>query len=154
MSRPFKKRLDQLQKDTKPNITTATYALNELHRGDRRLIRLNLAAGQAGVLPYATGKGGTYRLFVQTTYTGSATIKVAATNNPATSAADVIYGGVSVTGSTAGTFAATGNGTITLNGSTTGGLKGSYIELEDAAVGVWRVAGMLLGSGTAATPFS
>lgn len=154
MSRPKKKRLDQIQKDTRVNIITASYTLNELHRGDRRLIRLNLAAGQAGLLPYATGKGGTYRLFVQTTYTGSSTIKVAQTNNPATSAADVIYGGVGVTGTTAGTFAATGAGTITFNGSTTGGLKGTYIELEDAAVGVWRVGGMVLGSGTAVTPFS
>lgn len=154
MSRPKFSRLNQLQKSTRKNIITAAYTLSEPRQGDRRLVRLNLAAGQAGLLPYATGKGGTYRLLVQTTYTGSATIKVAQTNNPATSAADVIYGGVNVTGTTAGTFAATGAGTITLNGSTTGGLKGTYIELEDAAVGIWRVNGMVLGSGTAATPFS
>jgi hypothetical protein len=154
MSRPKFVRLNQLQKSTRQNITAATATLGELHQGDRRLVRLNKAGGQALLLPYATGKGGTYRLFVETTYTSSTTIKVAQTNNPITAAADVIYGGVGVTGTTAGTFAATANGTITFNGSTTGGLKGSYIELEDADAGVWRVAGMVLGSGTAATPFS
>ena len=154
MSRTVYGRLNQLQKSTRKNVTAATQTLSERNHGDRRLTRLNLAAGQAILLPYATGKGGTYRLFVQTTYTGSTTIKVAQTNNPQTSAADVIYGAVGITGSTAGTFAATGAGTITMNGSTTGGLKGSYLELEDAALGVWRVAGTLLGSGTAATPFS
>lgn len=154
MSRPVYSRLNQLQKSTRKNITSATLTFSERNQGDRRLVRTNLAAGQAFLLPYATGKGGTYRLFVQTTYTGSTTFKVAQTNNPATSAADVLYGALGVTGTTNGTFAAAGSGTVTLNGSTTGGLKGSYIELEDAAVGIWRVGGVVLGSGTVATPFS
>lgn len=154
MSRPKFSRLNQLQKSTKHNVTAATLALSELRQGDRRLVRLNLAAGQALTLPYSTGKGGTYRLYVQTTVTSSTTIVVKPGNNPATSAADVIYGLASITGTTAGTFAATAAGTVTLNGSTTGGLKGSYIELEDVQVGQWRVMGALLGSGTAATPFS
>lgn len=154
MSRTVYGRLNQLQKSTRTNLIAATVSLFERRHGDRRLTRLNLAAGQAFVLPYATGKGGTYRLFVQTTYTGSSTIKVAATNNPLTAAADVFYGALGVTGTTNGTFAATAAGTITLNGSTQGGLKGSYIELEDAAIGVWRVGGVVQGSGTVATPFS
>lgn len=154
MSRTVYGRLNQLQKSTRRNITAATQSLSERNHGDRRLTRLNLAAGQALLLPYATGKGGTYRLFVQTTYTGSSSIKVAQTNNPQTSAADVIYGGVIVTSTTSLPFAATAAGTITMNGSTQGGLKGSYVELEDAALGIWRVNGILLGSGSAVTPFS
>lgn len=154
MSRPKKTRLDQLQKKTRVNLTAATIALSELRHGDRQEVRLNLAAGQALVLPYATGKGGMYRLFVETTYTGNATLKVAATNNPKTGAADVMYGVATTTATTAGTFPATANGTLTLNGSTQGGLKGSYIEVEDADLGIWRVEANLLGSGTAITPFS
>lgn len=154
MSRGWTLRLNQLQKNTRTSLTAATVSLFERRHGDRKLTRLNLAAGQAFVLPYATGKGGCYRLFVQTTYTGSSTIKPAATNNPATAAADVFYGALGVTGTTNGTFAAAGSGTITMNGSTQGGLKGSYIELEDAAVGIWRVGGVVLGSGTVVTPFS
>lgn len=154
MSRTVYGRLNQLQKSTRKNVIAATQTLSERNHGDRRLTRLNLAAGQALLLPYATGKGGTYRLFVQTTYTGNTTIKVAQTNNPATAAADVIYGGVNVTSTTSLPFAATAAGTVTMNGSTQGGLKGSYIELEDAAVGLWRVSGWLLGSGSVVTPFS
>ena len=154
MSRTHTGRLNQLQKSTRANITAATASLFEKAHGDRKLTRLNLAAGQALTLPYATGKGGCYRLFVQTTYTGSSTIKVAQTNNPLTSAADVIYGGVIVTSTTSLPFAATAAGTITMNGSTQGGLKGSYLELEDAAPGIWRVGGVLQGSGSVATPFS
>lgn len=154
MSRPKKTRLDQLQKKTRVNLTAATIALSELRHGDRQEVRLNLAGGQAIVLPYATGKGGMYRLFVETTYTSNATLKVAQTNNPKTGVADVIYGVASITGTTPGTFAATANATVTLNGGTTGGLKGSYIEIEDADVGIWRIEANLLGSGTTATPFS
>lgn len=154
MSRTHTGRLNQLQKSTRANITAAVAFLYEKAHGDRKLTRLNLAAGQAFTLPYATGKGGCYRLFVQTTYTSSSTIVVKPGNNPLTGAADVIYGAIDVIGSSTNTFAATANGTLTMNGSTTGGLKGSYIELEDAAQGIWRVNGSLLGSGTAATPFS
>lgn len=152
MSRPKKTRLDQLQKRTRVNLTTTPIALSELRHGDRQEIRLNLAT-QALVLPYATGKGGMYRFFVQTSITAT-TLKVAATNNPATGVADTIYGTATTTGTTPGTFAATANGTVTMNGTTQGGLKGSYIEIEDAAVGLWRIEANLLGSGTTATPFS
>ena len=152
MSRIWKKRLDQLQKYTSVNLTTTPVNLSELRQGDRQLVRLNLAT-QALVLPYATGKGGMYRFFVETAIT-STTLKVAQTNNPKTGVADVIYGTATTTGATPGTFAATANGTVTMNGGTQGGLKGSYIEIEDTDVGVWRIEANLLGSGVAATPFS
>lgn len=154
MSLPVYSRLKQLQKSTVQNLTAATVSLFERRVGDRRLTRLNLAGGQAFTLPYATGKGGCYRLFVQTTYTSSATIVVKPGNNPLTAAADVFYGGVCISGTTPLLFGAAAAGTITFNGTTTGGLKGSYIELEDVAPGIWRVGGFLQGSGTAATPFS
>jgi len=152
MSRPKKTRLDQLQKRSRVNLTTTPVTLSELRQGDRQNVRLNLAT-QNLLLPYATGKGGMYRLFVQTAQTAF-TLKVAQTNNPATGAADVIYGNASVTGGTPGNFAATANGTVTTNGTTQGGLKGSYIEIEDAAVGIWRIEANLLGSGVCVTPFS
>lgn len=43
---------------------------------------------------------------------------------------------------------------IILNGSTTGGRKGDWVEIEDAASSVGLVNGMLNCSGTEATPFS
>lgn len=158
MSRPKKTRLDQLQ--GKKNVSTvaletaATFTFRELNMGDRRLFPLNLPAGQAGTLPYATGKGSVYRIFIAGSITGSTTIAVQAGNNPKTGAQDGIYGMAQLTGSAIGQFAASNNHTITMNGSTQGGLKGSYLELEDALPGVWRVNGLLLGSGTTVTPFS
>jgi hypothetical protein len=44
--------------------------------------------------------------------------------------------------------------TITMNGSTTGGLIGSYVQVTDLATGYYLVQGSLVGSGTPATPFS
>ena len=155
MSRPKKKRLDQLQGQKKSvSLTAATFTLKELANGDRMLVPLNLAAGQAGLLPFATGKGSVYRLFVQTTITGSTTIATQAGNNPKTGARDGFYGQASLSGTASGTFGASNSHTITMNGSTQGGLQGSYIELEDIAPGIWRVLSRLLGSGTTVTPFS
>lgn len=51
-----------------------------------------------------------------------------------------------------------GNGTshvkVTSNGSTTGGLIGSYITVYCPTTGLWCATGSISGSGTGATPFS
>jgi len=44
--------------------------------------------------------------------------------------------------------------TITMNGTTTGGLVGSYVQVTDLAAGEYLVSAALVGSGTPATPFS
>ena len=161
MSRPKKLRLDQIQGQRNKNtaatrMLAATIALSELKDGDRKLIKLTVQSGQAITLPFATGKGSVYRILLEKAITSNTdTIAVQAGNNPKTGAQDAFYGYAGIGGSTANQFAATGTShTITMNGSTQGGLAGSYIELEDADVGVWRVAADLNGSGTTATPFS
>lgn len=155
MSKPTFVRLRQLQKQTTTSLTAATVTLAEPRHGDRQLTRLNLAAGMVVTLPFTTGKGGCYRLFTQITFTGSFVMSTNAANNPKTGARDKLYGQAVI--SSAGTpaqFGASVNNTMTMNGSTQGGLIGSYIEVEDAALGFWRVSGKLLGSGVAVTPFS
>lgn len=155
MSKPTVVRLRQLQKQTITSLTAATFTLAEPKQGDRQLTRLNLAAGQTGTLPFATGKGGTYRLFVQTTITGTTAISTNAANNPKTGARDKLYGQAVISSAgTAGQFGGSVNNTFTMNGSTQGGLIGSYVELEDVQPGIWRVKAALLGSGVAVTPFS
>ena len=72
-------------------------------------------------------------------------------------------GGVSIHSSAAGnsdSFAAATDGNndfITMNGTTTGGHAGSTLKivaiLNSSAAKCWAVTGMLLGSGTLATPF-
>jgi hypothetical protein len=113
---------------------------------------LNAAAGQAIVLPAATGSGDRYRFFVGTTITSnSTTIKVA-------NAADTMRGNAIVAqdgGDTVVVFEAGATAdTITLNGTTTGGLVGDWIELEDVAANMWSVRAVLAATGTEATPFS
>ena len=44
--------------------------------------------------------------------------------------------------------------TLSMNGSTTGGLIGSWAKLTVNDSGYWTVKGQILGSGTLATPFS
>lgn len=46
------------------------------------------------------------------------------------------------------------NDVISLNGSTTGGDKNSYIEITALASAEYLVQGVLIGSGTIATPFA
>ncbi len=162
MSRPKQTRLNQLQGQrnqprSSPSITAATVALSELRQGDRRLIALTVQNGQAFTLPFATGKGSCYRFFQQSSVTSNTnTYATQAGNNPKTGARDALYGVIGIASSgTPNGFTSTGAAhTITSNGSTQGGLAGSYLELEDVAPGFWRVRGTFCGSGVAATPFS
>lgn len=127
--------------DTALTLTSAGYS--------GVLVVSNLAAAQTFTLPAATGSGNVYRIFVKTTKTGDLVIQAA-------SASDVMNGVIGVATDAAGVnipTAATSD-TLTMNGSTTGGVQGSYVELTDAASGVWHVGGALVSTGTEATPFS
>jgi len=111
---------------------------------------LNAAAGLTVTLPAASGSGMVYDIFVGTTVTSNSyVIQVA-------SASDVIQGGLGVSTDAAGVVIPTAStsDTITMNGSTTGGLIGSNLRLKDVASGVWSVSGVLLSTGVEATPFS
>lgn len=134
-----------------PITITASATLDrDTHGG--AVTRLSAAAGLTVTLPASTGKGDVYKLFVLTTVTSNNyVIQVA-------NASDTIAG-IATTATTttgAGTHEAAGgtDDTITLNGTTTGGIVGSYIELEDVSANLWRVNAHLAGSGVLATPFS
>lgn len=133
------------------DATAAAFFVNEAdHEG--KTITLNRAAGIAVTLPPATGKGARYRFIVGTTITSnSTTIKVA-------NASDVMCGNAILFldgGDTVGGFAAGSTAdTITMDGSTTGGLKGAVVEVQDVDVNLWHVHYVSDASGTEATPFS
>ena len=46
------------------------------------------------------------------------------------------------------------NDVISMNGSTTGGDANSYVEVTALATAEYLVQGILIGSGTVATPFA
>ena len=137
----------------KPNlgvieITAATTLNDDAYAG--RTINLNSTTGRIVTLPLATGSGATYTIFVGATVSsGSHVIRVAPGTN-------VIQGTISIATDIAGVTCPTAadSDTITLSGSTTGGLRGSMVELQDVASGIWMVRGSLVSTGAEATPFS
>jgi hypothetical protein len=112
------------------------------------VVNLDRAAGMTVNLPAATGGGDVYRFVVKTTFTGSATIAALGT--------DVMAGVVSLSTDVAGVTCPTTatSDKLVMNGSTTGGLAGSYIECRDALSATWIVTGAILSTGAEATPFS
>ena len=132
---------------------TATDAITETeHAGRTLLLGGDGSTAVTLTLPDATGSGTTYKFIVSVTNTSYA-IKVPDANN--TIAGIMLYldeDGTAITGYP--TVAA--SDTITLNGGTTGGIVGDYLEIVDIAADKWHVRGtMRVSAGTnPATPFS
>jgi hypothetical protein len=137
---------------TGPNVastvTAATLAVTAADYNGQ-VINLSRAAGIVVTLPAATGSNAVYKFVVATTVTSNNyIIKVA-------NSTDTFNGLSSVGGGTASVFGTLpASDTITMNGSTTGGLAGSYVEITDIAAGDYIVNAALVGSGSPATPFS
>ena len=125
--------------------TTLTYAD---HVG--RIIEINDADG-AVTLPAITSDtiGATYKFFVGTT-ASDLDIKTAGT--------DKFVGNLvlaaAATSQARGFAPAASNDVISMNGTTTGGIAGSVVEVTAIATAEYLVTGTLLGSGTLATPFA
>ena len=134
---------------TPTDVTGSTVTLADASPAGKTYT-LNRAAGVTATLPAATGSGAVYRLYVGTTVTSNNIIVQVA------SSSDVIQGTLGVSTDAAGVVIPTAatSDTITMNGSTTGGLVGSNLVLQDVASGVWSVHGGLVSTGTEATPFS
>lgn len=133
------------------SATAATLALTLATHASTTVVA-NRAAGITMTLPAATGTGAKYKIVVGTTVTSNS-LKVQVAN-----ATDVMTG-TALFGQDAADTAvlfetAADSDTITLNGSTTGGIKGDIIELEDLASGLWGVTVRGSATGAEATPFS
>lgn len=135
-----------------PVATTATSLTITAAAHAGRTVVVNSTAPIAVTLPQALATGNKYRFYVgvAATATGS-TIKVA-------NATDVMAGCaycVTTTSTNAEGFAASATSdTITLNGTTLGGVAGDIVEIEDVKVGVFSVKLFTAPTGTEATPFS
>jgi hypothetical protein len=129
-------------------VTAATLAVTaDAYNG--QTINLSRAAGIVVTLPAATGTNAVYKFVVTTAVT---------TNNyiiQVANATDTMNGLASVAGTTGSVFSTLpASDTITMSGTTTGGLIGSYVQITDIAAGEFLVTAALVGSGTPATPFS
>lgn len=146
MSKTEQQRLRRIESLVVNLGTLGAQALRRIKNGVL-ISRMSVAGAQTFNLPAATGEGGRYRVVVGVTATGNKIIKAAGT--------DVIAGMAGISGTTSGTFGTASNtNTITFNGTTTGGVVGTIVELWDVAHGQWAVQVSAVGSGTAATCFS
>jgi hypothetical protein len=136
----------------KPNFGVLTLTANTTVSADAyagRTIRLAAAAGLTVTLPPATGSGARYEFIVGTSVTSNQyRINAAGTDK---------IGGVALNIASASTgFKAdpATDGRINMNGTTTGGLIGTRVELIDGASGLWTATVHAAGSSTGATPFA
>lgn len=133
----------------------ATGAITEaLHEGKTCLLAdVGGDTAVALTLPAATGSGGRYRFVVNVVNTSGYAIK-AAVGTDVFAGAIIGNDGGGVTTTLRWQAAATDD-TLTLNGTTTGGVtKGDWVEFEDIATDCWAVRGVINQSGNEATPFS
>jgi fructose-specific component phosphotransferase system IIB-like protein len=113
---------------------------------------VNAAAGAEVTLPPATGSGFRYTFIVGTTVTSNANVIQVANSDDIMQG--VVIGAADTDDSVNGWEAASDSDTITMDGSTTGGIVGDRVELVDVAENVWAVNGTIQQTGTEATPFS
>ena len=126
-------------------ITAATATLTDYEAGG--LVVVNRAAGSTITLPDATGTGYAYTIITIADQSGDLVIQAPDADN--------VMQGVAMTDMTGVIFAtADTTDTITLNGTTSGGLKGARVTLIDVAADTWQVEVVSESSGTEVTPFS
>jgi len=132
------------------DVTAATLAVTAQSHNNA-IITLNRAAGVTVTLPAATGSGLSLKFVTLTTVTSNNNVIQVTGNDIMTGVALVAQDGGD--GELAFETAADTD-TITMNGSTKGGIRGDLIELIDVAADTWYVRCTLTATGTEATPFS
>lgn len=135
-------------------LTGDTAIVEATHEG--KTLLLGEVGGNALLtvtLPAATGSGAKYRFVVSVVNTSSYKIQVVGD--------DIMQGNIlaNSTGDTPDLAqpwpTAADSDTITLNGTTTGGVSiGDWVELQDILADTWAVTGIVTASGNEATPFS
>lgn len=134
-----------------PAGTTTLTLTAALHAG--KVVCIQSTAGLTITPAPATGTGNVYTVAVITTISGGS---VTIDYKLAAGGADLIQGVAAVGATTSGTFAtATNSNLVTLNATTTGGIIGTWLSWIDAgATKNVIMDGSIVGSGSAATPFS
>lgn len=130
-------------------VTDATVTLTAAAHAGHTIV-INRAAGCTVTIPDATGSGNRYLITTIADQTGDLVVQAPDSSN---TMAGVAYLGNDSAGAS-NFYTAAGTDTITLNGTTTGGLKGARVELVDVAADTWQVFVFSEASGTEATPFS
>lgn len=140
-------------------LNVANYAGRTLRTNDATLI-ITLPAIVATANPVTSGPGAdpntlnnlgaTYRVFIET----SATAVAIKTDGTDKFVGSIMMVDTDSSGAAFGYAPGAANDVINLNGSTTGGIAGSWIEITAVDAFKYFVTGILLGSGAVATPFA
>ena len=130
---------------------TADVTLTSASHAGRTMV-FDIASGATVTLPAASGTGNVYKFFVTTTDTSNSyKIQVANANDTMAGVAIV----ANDSDNSASLFeTAAASDTITLDGTTTGGILGGQVEIQDVASNIFSVAIRGAATGTEATPFS
>jgi hypothetical protein len=139
-------------------LDVATYAGREITTNDASLIitlpSINVstdATAGPGTGPNTlNNQGAEFYIFIETTATAVA-IKTDGTDKFVGS---IFMVATDAAGATTGYAPGASNDVINLNGTTTGGIAGSWIKVTALKTAKYRVEGVLLGSGVVATPFA
>lgn len=133
-----------------PKNITASQSLTSADAGTTLVV--NAAAGLTLTLPAAAGTGYAFEIVIGTTVTSNNVIVQVA------NASDVMTGVCMLGQDSADTVVlfetASTSDTITMNGTTKGGIKGDRIYLKDIAANLWYVSMIGSATGTEATAFS
>lgn len=131
------------------DITAATDALTVVEHADK-VVTLNRAGGIDLTLPEATGSGARFMLLVKTTVTDDYIVT-------ASGCCDTMVGSAIVHQDCANSVLSFDAGpcdnVFTMNGDTTGGVAGSWVEFTDIATNTWFVRASLIATGCESTPF-
>lgn len=128
-------------------LTAATHA--------NKVVTLGSATGDTVTLPAATGTGNVYTIMVAVTVTSNAHIIQVA--NATDEFGGVVYQIDTDTADAIAAYpaiAADGFDTITMDGTTTGGLIGDTYVITDVAAGTFALQGFQNANGIVATPLS
>lgn len=140
-------------------LTVADHAGRIIRTNDASLV-LTLPTINASADPVTTGPGAnpdsvnnlgvSFYIFIETTAT-AVTIKTDGTDKFVGS---VLMVDTDTAGAATGYAPAAANDVINLNGTTQGGLAGTWVRVTAVDALKWMVEGVLLGSGVVATPFA
>jgi len=152
------------------DITTSTTLSPEAHGGRIIAVSGSLAAALTLTLPAinvstnsitsgpgqdpntVNNEGVVYTIWVPTTISTSS-LKIG-TNGTDKYVGTLISVDTDTSDAVVGFTAAAANDFINLNGSTTGGVAGSWVQIFAIAANKYMVTGTVLGTGTVATPFA
>lgn len=152
MLRGLKQILDTLQAGK--NVISGSGATRSLNANESgSIVLFDRAAGIVYTLP--TAKVGTYfDFFVTTTITSNAAKIITAAGTELLEGA-LLSIDTDTSNATVG-FVANGSThvAISMNGTTTGAVKGTRIRVECVSATRWAVSGTVLGTGTVETPFA